>query len=884
MAWRQEKGTGDIVIDGWEKGIADSPELGIANIQSANITSVPGEVSVSFATTAGNIPPNQTGVSYTGSSGGGTFTVSSTTGYYDGMAVKIASTSLGSNQVNALLVAGGGGSGGIGATGASFNASGAGSGGQVLPITGDTIGIGTYPVIVGVGGSGGNTSGTSGTDGNISSFNGHTAAGGGAGAGTGAAPDSGAYGGGGAGVTTAAYNTGATGTVANSGGNGTRLSVSNSASGGGGGAGVSGTSGSIDGGTGNATGGNGGNGVSNSTSGSAVTYGGGGAGGASTNATATQGTAGTGGGGAANANGTVNTGGGAGATASGSGTTGLSGGSGIVIISYPTGTYTATGGTITTSGGRTIHTFTATGTTNFVVSAINPQVGDVYYIGNLTSTTFKLYYDPLLHNQVGLVSNPTGTFDIPVPTTPVATATYGVNGAVTTSKDNVTFMIDNTGNIWFIPTFTETYTEGTVIAGSLQFAANTGHATSGTNADFGIAVWSGYLFSIIKTTIGYISLANFFGATTVINTYWANTWQTNLNQTSYQHQAIVGTDAALYICNGNSVASLLQVGSSFDPTNSSTYTYTTAACTLPQNDVATCLANLGGDIPLLIGAVSNNIYTWDRVILVPNSAIICADAYAWKMVATNSNVYIFSGNRGRIYITNGQQLQLYKKIPDALSGDPEPYYQWQDALYSRNKLYFTLTATNNAGTALTTMGGIWALGIDNGQTQIQLPTAGSLFNINQFSYGTYGGSCPCLFQVPFSAFLGMNPPGFGVGGIWVNSGAVGLDFPSSSPYTNYQTSIETDIIPVGTYFDPQTDQQIEYKLSKPLVAGESLKVYWRGNLTDAYTLVWTSTTTGQVSDYSQATFQKQQWVQFKITMSSTASSPSYTRFRELRIR
>jgi hypothetical protein len=37
------------------------------------------------------------------------------------------------------------------------------------------------------------------------------------------------------------------------------------------------------------------------------------------------------------------------------------GGSGIVIIRYTTGSMTATGGSITTSGGNTIHTFTANG-------------------------------------------------------------------------------------------------------------------------------------------------------------------------------------------------------------------------------------------------------------------------------------------------------------------------------------------------------------------------------------------------------------------------------------------------------------------------------------------------------------------------------------------
>jgi hypothetical protein len=33
-----------------------------------------------------------------------------------------------------------------------------------------------------------------------------------------------------------------------------------------------------------------------------------------------------------------------------------------VIIAYPTGAITATGGIITTSGGNTIHTFNASGT------------------------------------------------------------------------------------------------------------------------------------------------------------------------------------------------------------------------------------------------------------------------------------------------------------------------------------------------------------------------------------------------------------------------------------------------------------------------------------------------------------------------------------------
>jgi hypothetical protein len=59
--------------------------------------------------------------------------------------------------------------------------------------------------------------------------------------------------------------------------------------------------------------------------------------------------------------GTANTGGGGGGGRQG--TSGAAGGSGIVIISY-LGSQRGTGGTVTSSGGYTIHTFTSSSTYN----------------------------------------------------------------------------------------------------------------------------------------------------------------------------------------------------------------------------------------------------------------------------------------------------------------------------------------------------------------------------------------------------------------------------------------------------------------------------------------------------------------------------------------
>ena len=94
----------------------------------------------------------------------------------------------------------------------------------------------------------------------------------------------------------------------------------------------------------------GGVGISSSRSGAAVTYGAGGTGGE-----ATFGTVGE--------TGTANTGnGGGGGGGQNGGNAGGNGGAGIVIVRYLGAVARGTGGTITSSGGYMIHTFTSSGT------------------------------------------------------------------------------------------------------------------------------------------------------------------------------------------------------------------------------------------------------------------------------------------------------------------------------------------------------------------------------------------------------------------------------------------------------------------------------------------------------------------------------------------
>ena len=124
--------------------------------------------------------------------------------------------------------------------------------------------------------------------------------------------------------------------------------------------------------------GDGGIGIESSITGTATYYAGGGGGGSHNPVPSSGGGAGgLGGGGAGGTagqsspgvSGTPNTGGGGGgaSTSTGGNSSGGAGGSGIVVLRY-LGTPKATGGTITQSGGYTIHSFTNVGTNNFTIT------------------------------------------------------------------------------------------------------------------------------------------------------------------------------------------------------------------------------------------------------------------------------------------------------------------------------------------------------------------------------------------------------------------------------------------------------------------------------------------------------------------------------------
>jgi RHS repeat-associated protein len=269
-----------------------------------------------------------------------------------------------SMTAKALIIAGGGGGG----KGSTRQGGGGGAGGY-QENSAVTVTAQAYTVTVGGGGAGATSSAANGQNGSNSSALGLTSTGGGGGAsGSGVAGSTGGSGGGGAGGNTGNNGAGGIGSQNYNGGMGYSATSGNDRrGGGGGGAGGVGTS--------DINGGNGGAGVASSITGTSVTRAGGGG-----NKYGGSGGGGNGNFGGGVTSGATNTGGGGGGGGTTFGGNGGAGGSGIVVITYHTNgsdgiSPSSTGGTITTSGGYTIHTFTSSGTFTAVASSnANPVI------------------------------------------------------------------------------------------------------------------------------------------------------------------------------------------------------------------------------------------------------------------------------------------------------------------------------------------------------------------------------------------------------------------------------------------------------------------------------------------------------------------------------
>ena len=381
--------------------------------------------------------------------------------------------------------------------------------------------------------------------------------------------------------------------------------------------------------------------------------------------------------------------------------------------------------------------------------------------------------------------------------------------------------------------------------------------------------------------------------------------------TNTTHMAIVGINDVLYFCNGSTVGSIsvppYNPAAVFKVNDFNTMYINYVELQLRQTDTATWLTEItsGGSVNLLI-AVQNYIYSWDRTTtLVDNfptqvySATPISENPS-RMINILNNIYIFAGQKGNIYISNGYSVSLFKKLPDSFLGIIDPSWVIGGMMFHRGKLWFGAVGSKSTSNAVQ---GIFSLTLSTGIGYGSSETPGVLNFESQNSYGIGPTSSADATGILIDGnyFYG-NGYANGVTidvyySAYYNNNAGGIDFNDSTLWANYEPAIETDLIPIGTFFQKRTFEMVEFKLDRPLASGDSIKLSYRTTSTGSYTLVGNSQITGTagtttatsdtatqvVSDAFNSNIQDAQWVQFLVEFKCAASNSSFIRLREIRL-
>lgn len=346
----------------------------------------------------------------------------------------------------------------------------------------------------------------------------------------------------------------------------------------------------------------------------------------------------------------------------------------------------------------------------------------------------------------------------------------------------------------------------------------------------------------------------------------------------------VGDNNILYWGSGEQYIGSLQAEPNFSPTQDVlvtnqtvvaglTYNLNGQALDLPESERVESLLMASGN--LFIGATSNKLYPWDTISPSFNEPVEFPEYGLATLIPSNNTFYVLGGNLGRVYATNGASASIYKEVPDEITGIERPQFFFWDGNVGNGELYFAIEAyPNGSTTPVDTVGGVWAINANTGALRlVQKPIEGYDVLTRMVCPVGHGQS---------QAFL--RPDGQGLLLGYTDGTNHYLEFSTALPYTDYSAYIETDVVPVGTYFAQQTFEHIEYKLATPMVSGEGIRISQRSNLTDSYTQIAEFTTPGLISDQASINWENVQWVQFKIELKSTATNPSFTRLRELRLR
>ena len=475
-----------------------------------------------------------------------------------------------------------------------------------------------------------------------------------------------------------------------------------------------------------------------------------------------------------------------------------------------------------------------------------------------------------------------GGYSFQVASTPGGTAI-----TITSLGSNLSYSIDNVislpiGNVSTM-TFTNPILNGTTSATISSYVLPNGTTVS--------TYWllpTG-TYNVVDSN-GNNMLAGFTFSSSAVNfiapvqQYSSGNYSVQILNPNYQNKAFNGIDGFLYFTNGSAMGVLSKFQSNtvinFNPSNALVFNVSYNAFSLATSE------NAGSDYIVdatnlqdsMVVAGTRSVFAWNYTGAFTEAPVPIGHQIS-KLINILNIIFVVGGQKGNIYTSNGAYAQLLAKIPDYITGVIDPVWSFGDVMKHRSRLYFQASAQDTSGNNL--LSGVFSVGVSPtviGDTEQSITMeAQNSYGLVQASGATSAGLL--IDNEPSSSGQDSYYSAYSTG-----ASTGGIDYNSTLLWGNNEPVIETDIIPIGNYLIKKTLGAIEFKLDRPLATGDSLALYWRPSLSDAWVSIpLIDSSSSLISNYGISAINQSQWAQFKMTYSAASSSSSFIPVRELRL-
>lgn len=404
-------------------------------------------------------------------------------------------------------------------------------------------------------------------------------------------------------------------------------------------------------------------------------------------------------------------------------------------------------------------------------------------------------------------------------------AMKNANSAGSTIADRINWMVEVSSATSYAADDSDNIYEKT---SDTAWTARAGNGSSGSR---GLILWKDYILAALNTGLdGYGPLSG------------SETWTNHLNFTDTGFAGastvpmIVGQDGVLYGGSGGTSYTNAKIwsieetsGKTFDANDNTTWDENMSVLNLPAGISITCLVKMGKW--LVIGTKSNTnsafaeIYFWDRVSTGWEFPIILNERGINQMVVVNNRLIIQAGDFGRFYISDGTNTNLLAQLPmTMLSGTDlllERFIFEQGAIIvQKNKVYFGFRP--GSGSNILGPIGIYSIDVTTGALNLE-------HTITETATERIGITALLNSTAPESFYAA-----------WVNT--TGADtyniniVDTSNRASGDKAYFISQFYQVGTSAVPATFDRCEIRLAKPMVSGDSIKIWYR----TAQNEVWTT--------------------------------------------